>query len=154
MRWSAARGAGPLSWTAAAAGVAALALLAAGCGGDGDGLTRTAGEQLAARSDAVAARLEAGNSCAARRAATALRRDVQRLLAGGAVRGETAVELRSRVSSLVRAIGCVPSRPPPAVVAPAVEDDHEEDGGQGQGKGTLKQKDGRGPGHGGGGEEG
>lgn len=112
-----------------AAAAAALAFLGAGCG-SGDGrVSDTTGERLAASSDEVAARLEAGDACAAKRAAVALRRDAQRLIASDDVRGETAAELRSRTNSLVKAITCVPPPPPalPAAAPPTNGDDEDED---------------------------
>lgn len=155
MRWGAAQGAERLRRPTAAVALV-LALIGAGCGGGGEGLTQAARERLAARSDAVAARLETGDACAARRAAVQLRRDAQQLLAGGGVSAEAAAELRARVSSLVRAIVCVPPPPPPAVVVPAVEDedDEDEDRGKKKEKKEKKPREGHGRGKGARGDDG
>lgn len=110
----------------------AVALVAAACGAGDERLPTAVGADLATRSDLVAARLEAGDGCAARTAAVAMRRDVEKLIASGTIRGEAATELRRRTRSLVRAIECVPppapsTPPPPAATSGAASDSTRQD---------------------------
>ena len=111
----------------AAGAAASLAFLVAGCGGDV--VPDPAAERLAERSDEVAARLERGATCDAKRAALALRREARRLIAGSTVRGDAAIELRSRTDALVEAIECVPppAPAPPAATRPVADDEEDRD---------------------------
>jgi hypothetical protein len=115
---------------------AAIALLAAGCGGDESAsqapeLRPVVAERLAARSDAIADAIERNDGCSARRdlerlgaelrasdVPAAIRREAQRVLAGTQV--------------------VCPERQPPPVTQPAEEEDDEGDG---NGKNKAKKKD-------------
>jgi hypothetical protein len=88
------------------------ALLAAGCGGGGGGgepsLPSDLAEQLAARSDSAAARLEAGEFCAARADATTLQSRTIAAINSGRVPAELQEELLGSVNALLEAISCTP----------------------------------------------
>jgi hypothetical protein len=113
--------------------VAAFALGVAGCGGaeatppQPPPLHGEVAERLAARSEAVAERLEAGDRCAARAEAEALVRDATRAADEGSVPPAYREELLAAANGLVAEIACTP----PAVVA---DDQAERDDGEGRGE--------------------
>ena len=117
----------------------ALAVLAAGCGGEerapAPQLRGALAERLAARSDAVAARLDRGDACAARAEAEALQAATIAAVNERRVPQALQEELLGSVTALVESIECVP--PPPA----AEDDDGDEDRGKGKKRGKKKQKD-------------
>ena len=113
-----------------------LAAAAAGCGGSEPvpppSLPAALAADLAARSDAVAQRLEAGDGCGARAEADALQADAIAAVNAGRVPARYQEELVSSVAVLVASVECVP--PPVA--------DEDDDEGKDRGKG--KGKDGHG----------
>lgn len=96
-------------------------------------------ERLAARSDAVAERLESGDACAARAEAEALQEEAIAAVNGRRVPRPFQEHLLGSVTALVESIECVP----PAPVAEEDDDDEiedEEDDDEGRGKGKKKGK--------------
>ena len=85
-----------------------LVLLAAGCGGEERGLSSEL-EQLAVRSESVAAKVEAGEACAARAEAEALQADSIAAVNDGEVPAELQEDLLGSVNALLAAIGCDPA---------------------------------------------
>jgi hypothetical protein len=97
-------------------------------------------ESLAARSDAVAERLEAGDACAARAEAETLQGEAIAAVNDGRVPGRYQEELVGSVNALVESIECVPPADEEA------ENDDEADGddeGRGKGKEKGRGKKGR-----------
>jgi hypothetical protein len=101
-------------WLAAAGAVLALAA----CGG-GDarpeepGLPRALAERLAEESEAIAARLDAGDTCAAAEQADALKDQAETAIAAGDVPPELQRELMRAVEGLVNTVNCPQPPPPP-----------------------------------------
>ena len=92
--------------------LAALLPLLAACGSSGSGsLPPSAAKRLAAESDAVAAKLQAGDGCGAAALARRLHRD---LVAAG-----LPAEARASAASLAAEIACVPPAPVQSVTQPA-----------------------------------
>lgn len=120
-----------------------LALLLAGCGGGEreqapqPKLSRPLATQLAARSDRVAARLEANDPCGARAEAEALQQQAIAAVNERRIPTRYLEELTSAVNALAVSIVCV--SPPPQ--SEEDEDDAEDDDeGKGKGKGKSKGK--------------
>jgi hypothetical protein len=117
----------------ARAGVlAAAAFLAFGCGSDGSGdesqqLPSELGQNLANQSDAVRAKLEEGDDCAALDEARALRDEAESAIAEGRVPAQLRPELRQRANDLVESISCVRAPPPPPPPPPPTPTDEEEE---------------------------
>jgi hypothetical protein len=117
---------------AAAALLASAALLAPACGGSGETapaaqkLPRALAESLAAQSEAVAARLDAGDSCGAAEEATSLQATALAAIEDGEIPPAFADELKATVTELAGQIRC------------------EKDDGEGRGKGKGKGKNGKG----------
>lgn len=110
-----------------------LLLVAAGCGGGEESaspLPAPVANELAARSDAVAERLEAGDACGARAEADALQAAAIDAVNDGRVPARYQEELVSSVGALATSVECVP---PPV----ARENDDGEDG---KGKGKEKKR--------------
>ena len=82
-------------------------LLAAGCGGE-PSLPKELAAQLAARTDAAAARLEAEDFCAARAAAAAVQARAIAAINSGRVPAELHEQLLGSASALLDAISCMP----------------------------------------------
>jgi hypothetical protein len=98
---------------------AAAALLLGGCGSDGGNhaapppsLPRPVATALAARSDALAAALEAGDSCRAAGLAAQLQRDTIGAINSHRVPGALQEPLSAGVNDLVSRVQCVPKPPP------------------------------------------
>ena len=110
----------------------AAALLVAGCGGSNEAAPRepklphALAEQLADQSDAVASRLDAGDSCGAAEQATSLKEEALAAIDSGTVPSAFEDELAASVTELAGRITC--------------EQDNEPGNGEGKGKG----KDGEG----------
>jgi hypothetical protein len=110
-----------------------LTAAVAGCGGEKKPrpepkLPVALAQQLSARSDSVAAALDAGDSCRALEEAVHLRHATVAAVNAGRVPAPFQEQLGSSVQDLVRRIQCVPS--------PA-----EEEHGKGKRKGKHKDKD-------------
>ena len=127
-----------------AAPLAALACVAslAGCGGGGAEPERRAeppkipsglANELAERSDAVAAKLEAGDTCGAAVEADVLEDRVEALIAAGDIPQRYRAELRSEAVWLQDKVNC-PDPPAP----PAPEEDEDDEGDD---KGKDKEED-------------
>lgn len=94
-------------------------LVLAACGGGSPAIAPTEGKRLAQLSDAVAARLAAGDGCGAAQAVTALRTTATTAIRQGLVPRELATELGRRTALLSRAVVCVPPPARPAAPTPA-----------------------------------
>jgi hypothetical protein len=103
----------------------------AGCGGDGreqsvPTLPAAVASELASRSDAVAAKLEADDPCGALADAESLQQEAIAAIDAGRVPRRYQEELTAAVGSLAASITC--TIPPPVPDAGAEdEDDHEAD---------------------------
>jgi hypothetical protein len=121
------------------AAACACALCLSACGGGGERhatppptLSRTVARSLAARTDAVAAALAAGDSCRAARLARQLQQQTIASINRGAVAPALQEPLSGAVNDLVARVVCVP---PPAPAAP-------KEHGHGKHKGHDKQDEG------------
>jgi hypothetical protein len=126
----------------------------AGCGGDGreqptPTLPAAVASELAARSDAVAAKLEANDPCGALADAESLQQETIAAIDAGRVPQRYQEELTAAVGSLATSISC--TIPPLPDAAAEDEDEHEaededddDDDGKGKkGKGKGKGKKGK-----------
>jgi hypothetical protein len=117
----------------ARAGVlAAAAFLAFGCGSDGSGdesqqLPSELAQDLESQSDAVRAKLDERENCAALDEARALRDDAESAIDDGRVPSRLQRELRRRANDLVESIHCEPSPAPQPQPPPAPSPDGEEE---------------------------
>ena len=145
----------------------AFALLVAGCGGaerqtaprESAKIAEPVAERLAAQSETIAERYEAGDVCGAARDADALVRQVRAAIDAGQVPARYREQLIAAATQLQVDINCPPPAPPP----PAPQRDEDEEKGKGdeekgkgdeeKGKGEDKGK-GRGDRDGGEGESG
>jgi hypothetical protein len=95
------------------------ALCLAGCGGGAEHATppptlpRTLATELAARSDAVADALVAGDSCRASTLVAELQRETIAAINSGRVRGALLEPLSASVNDLAARVKCVPPPQPP-----------------------------------------
>jgi hypothetical protein len=125
-------------------GAAALAALCLGaCGGEGKRaspppptLPHALAATLAARSDAVAAALAAGNSCGAFTSARRLQREAIAAINGGRVAPALQEDLSSAVNDLAARVTCVP--PPAPTKAEGDGKKHKE---KGHGNKKKQEKD-------------
>jgi hypothetical protein len=136
----------------ASAAALLLPVLVAACGG-GDAaapaettartprLAAPVAEQLAARSDAIAARLAAGDVCGAAHEADALRAATVEAINAGRIPAAYQEDLGARVNELVDAVNCPPP-PAPATTAAAPPESAAKPG-KGKAKGHDKQKKGK-----------
>lgn len=117
----------------------AAALAAGGCGGGERSadttaprptLPRTVAEDLAARSDAIADALDAGDVCTAAVRADELQDATVTAINNGQVPQEFQEDLQARANELVNAVNC----PPP----PTTTEEKEEENGEGKGRGKKK----------------
>jgi hypothetical protein len=134
----------------------------AGCGGDGreqsaPTLPAAVASELATRSDAVAAKLEADDPCGALADAESLQQEAIAAIDAGRVPRRYQEELTAAVDSLATSISCTITAPQAPDAAAEDEDDHEaedegddddeaedEDDGKGKkGKGKGKGKKGK-----------
>lgn len=117
----------------AAALLASAALLVPACGGSEEAapseprLPRALAETLAAKSDAVAAHLDAGDSCSAAQEATSLQETALAAIEDGKVPRAFESELEANVTELAGRIRC---------------EEDDEDRGKGKGKGQGKNGNG------------
>jgi hypothetical protein len=113
----------------AAALLASAALLVPACGGSEEAapaeprLPRALAETLAAKSDSVAAHLDAGDSCSAAEEATSLQETALAAIEDGKIPPAFEAELEANVTELAGRIRC---------------EEDDEDGGEGKGKGKGK----------------
>jgi outer membrane murein-binding lipoprotein Lpp len=121
-------------------GAAALAALyLSGCGGEAKRasppptLPRTLASSLAARSDAVADALAAGDSCRALTLARQLRAETIAAVNARRVDARLHEELTAAVNDLAERVRCVPPPPP--------EDENERGKGKGNGHGKKQKGD-------------
>jgi hypothetical protein len=119
----------------------AAALAAAGCGGAERSaettpprpvLPRAVADDLAARSDAIADALDAGDVCTAAHRADELKGATIAAINEGKVPAPFQEDLQARANELVNEINC----PPPPTTT-----EEEGDGGEGKGKGKGKGRD-------------
>jgi hypothetical protein len=93
-------------------GIVVVVLAAAGCAASGDGedprLEGALAADLARRSDAVASLLDAGDGCAAKREAQALRRAVAQSGRAGSVPAVVRAEIDPVVAAILAGIECQP----------------------------------------------
>ncbi len=107
-----------------------LVALAAACGGSDHAarepkIPRDLARELALRSDAVAQRLEAADSCGAAQEAAALQEAVATAIDARRVPAPLQDQLRSAADALAARVGgCVAAPPPPP---PAAEDEDNEE---------------------------
>jgi hypothetical protein len=136
-----------ISTVGAKAVVAAAALALAGCGGDGGEpvettarptLPRSVAEDLAARSDAVADALDAGDVCTAAVRADELLGATVAAINRGDVPTVFQEDLTARANELVNSVNCPPPAPPPTTTE---EDAGGGDDGRGKGRNKKKEKD-------------
>ena len=128
-------------------GAAALAaLFLSACGGEArrsppPTLQRAVARTLAARSDAVAAALEAGDSCRALTLARQLQRETIAAINGGRVTAAFQEELSSAVNDLTARVTCAPPAAPaaPPPVTTTADEDREPERERGTRKGHAKQ---------------
>ena len=126
------------------ASVLAAALAIAGCGGDGESalettqtrptLSRAVADDLAARSDAVADALDAGDTCTAAHRADELLDAVLAAINEGRVPRQLQEDLTARANELVNTVNCPP--PPPTTT----EQEQDDDEGNGDKKKEEKEK--------------
>jgi hypothetical protein len=115
------------TWLAAIGAVLALAA----CGG-GDarpeepGLPPRLAERLAAQSEAIADKLDAGDTCAAAQEADLLNDEAQAAIDAGDVPPALQAELMSTVAELVNNVNCPQPPPPPPPAADDCEELEEE----------------------------
>jgi len=121
--------------------IVATALLAGGCGGDGESagetlpqptLSRAVAEDLAARSDAIADALDAGDVCTAAVRADELLEATIEAINEGRVPQAFQEDLSARANELVNTVNC-----PPATTD---EDDDNGDDDEQRGKNEKKEK--------------
>jgi hypothetical protein len=136
------------TWLAAAGAVLALAA----CGGNGDarpeepGLPRALAERLATASEAIAQRLDAGDTCGAARQADALKDEAEAAIAAGDIPAELQSELISTVDELVNTVNCpAPPPSPPPEDCEALEEekkalDEQKNEAEGQEKKQLEEQ--------------
>jgi hypothetical protein len=112
------------TWLAATGALLALA----GCGG-GDarpeepGVPRAVAERLAAESDAIADKLEAGDTCGAAQQADVLEDAVQQAIGSGDVPAAFQGELLQTARQLQNDVNCPQPPPPPAQDCEALEEE-------------------------------
>jgi hypothetical protein len=136
----------PSRWRlASSTACSALALVAAGCGGEEAALEPSLGDALAAHAADVRERLAQGDPIGAHAEAEQLEAVVEQEIAAGRVPPELAAELRDAADRLARlAAAAVPAPEPPPPPPPPVEEDDGDGKGKGKGKGKDKGDEGDG----------
>ena len=123
-----------------------LLVLLAGCGGGGTDeatppprptLAKATADRLVARSDTIALKLAAGDTCGAAQEADALNGDAIAAVNDGKIPGAFQEELLARTQELVNAVNC----PPPVVQPEPQADEHKSGRGKKKGHKNKKSKD-------------
>jgi hypothetical protein len=132
------------TWLAATGAV----LVLAGCGGGDAGpeestLSPAVAEHLAQESEAIADKLDAGDTCGAAQQADALKDEAQAAIDAGEVPTELQSELMGTVDELVNAVNCPP--PPPPEDCEALEEekkalDEQKEDAKGREKKQLEEQ--------------
>ena len=123
-----------------------LLVALAGCGGGGTDeatppprptLAKATADRLVARSDTIALKLAAGDTCGAAQEADALNGDAIAAVNDGKIPGAFQEELLARTQELVNAVNC----PPPVVQPEPQADEHTSERGKKKGHKNKKRKD-------------
>jgi len=123
-----------------------LLVVLAGCGGGGTDeatppprptLAKATADRLVARSDTIALKLAAGDTCGAAQEADALNGDAIAAVNDGKIPGAFQEELLARTQELVNAVNC----PPPVVQPEPQADQHKSERGKKKGHKNRKRKD-------------
>jgi hypothetical protein len=123
--------------------VACACLLLAACGGTTTkqaSIQRATAIQLAGQSEAVAAALQRGDTCAAASKVRTLRLQVANAIASGAIPQSLAASARSASSRLADRIACTPPPAPPPAAPTCAEIEHDKHGSEKHGEGPGKRK--------------
>jgi hypothetical protein len=114
------------TWLAVMGAVLALAA----CGGDAvpeePGLQPAVAERLAEESEAIADKLDAGDTCGAAQQADVLEDAVERAIAAGDVPAEFRAELLETARQLQNDVNCPQPPPPPEEDCEALEEEKKE----------------------------
>jgi hypothetical protein len=133
-----------MRWPSASLTACSCALLLAGCGGNGERaappprppkLPQALAQELATRSDLVARKLDANDSCGALAEATRLQREVIAAINAGRVAPRLQEPLQSAANGLVTRIG---------VCSPPAREEGEHDNGRHRGREKKHGKNGEG----------
>jgi len=123
--------------------VGCACLLLGACGGTTtkqSSIQRTTANRLASESEAVAAALERGDSCAPASKAKTLHLHVANAIASGSIPQSLAASARSASSRLARQIACTRPPPPPPAAPTCADVEHDKHGSGKDGKGAAKRK--------------
>ena len=123
--------------------VGCACLLLGACGGTTtkqSSIQRATANRLASESEAVAAALERGDSCAAASKAKTLHLHVANAIASGSIPQPLAASARSASSRLVDRIACTRPPPPPPAAPTCADVEHDKHGSGKHGKGAAKRK--------------
>jgi hypothetical protein len=123
--------------------VAYACLLLAACGGTTtkqSSIQPATANRLASESEAVAAALGRGDSCAAASKAKTLRLHVANAIASGSIPQSLAASARSASSRLADQITCTRPPPPPPAAPTCADVEHDKHGSGKYGKGAAKRK--------------
>jgi hypothetical protein len=123
--------------------VGCACLLLGACGGTTtkqSSIQRAAANRLASESEAVAAALERGDSCAAASKAKTLHLHVANAIASGSIPQSLAASARSASSRLADRIACARPPPPPPAAPTCADVEHDKHGSGKHGKGAAKRK--------------
>jgi hypothetical protein len=123
--------------------VGCACLLLGACGGTTtkeSSIQRATANSLASESEAVAAAVERGDSCAAASKAKTLHLHVANAIASGSIPQSLAASARSASSRLADRIACARPPPPPPAAPTCADVEHDKHGSGKHGKGAAKRK--------------
>ena len=123
--------------------VGCACLLLGACGGTTtkqSSIQRATANRLASESEAVAAALGRGDSCAAASKAKTLHLHVANAIASGSIPQSLAASARSASSRLADQIACKRPPPPPQAAPTCADVEHDKHGPGKHGKGEAKRK--------------
>lgn len=123
--------------------VGCACLLLGACGGTTtkqSSIQRATANRLASESEAVAAALGRGDSCAAASKAKTLHLHVANAIASGSIPQRLAASARSASSRLADRIACTRPPPPPPAAPTCADVEHDKHGSGKHGKGAAKRK--------------